>query len=121
MNNLNILDGFNDYQERCEETDMGNKGGRALLKPDWTYYAFGIAEEQGELLGKLKKLFRDKEGVIDAEFKDAVIGEMGDMLWYMARLCSKFDLPFSQVPMGNLNKLQSRKERNVLHGDGDNR
>jgi len=35
MNNLNILEGFNDYQERCETTDMGNKGGRALLTPDW--------------------------------------------------------------------------------------
>ena len=53
---------FDEYQEVCAELDLGNVGGRQKLKPEWMYYVLGIAEEQGELLGKIKKLFRDHGG-----------------------------------------------------------
>ena len=112
--------GFNDYQKECAKTDVGTAA-QDCLKPGWLYYVLGIAGETGELMEKIKKLFRDKKGVIDDEFKKAVIKEMGDVLWYMARLASWFDIDFREVALENVRKLQSRKVRGKLHGDGDNR
>ena len=61
------------------------------------------------------------QGIVDKEFKDNITKEMGDVQWYMARLCDQFDIPFEDVFTTNIEKLQSRKKRNNLHGDGDER
>jgi len=111
---------FNEYQRECRKTDVGTAA-QDCLEPGWLYYVLGIAGESGELIEKIKKLFRDKNGVIDFEFKEAVIKEMGDVQWYMARLCDWFEIDFESVFVTNVKKLQSRKKRNKLHGEGDNR
>ena len=111
---------FNEYQRECRKTDVGTSA-QDCLEPGWLYYALGIAGETGELMEKIKKLFRDKDGVIDFEFKEAVIKEMGDVQWYMARLADWFGIDFDVVAVANVEKLQSRKKRNKLHGDGDDR
>lgn len=111
---------FNEYQKRTAETDLGTSA-QDHLSPGWIYYALGISGESGELMEKIKKLFRDKKGIIDDEFKDAVIKEMGDVLWYMARLAYNFDIEFNIIPETNLEKLKSRKVRNKIHGEGDER
>ena len=113
--------GFDDFQERCAETDLGNIGGRKNLKPDWMYYVLGIGGETGELLEKVKKLFRDSSGDPTLEQKEAIMQEMGDINWYMARLCDVLGMPYSSVAWLNIEKLQSRKDREKLQGDGDNR
>lgn len=112
--------GFNDYQKECAKTDVGTAA-QDILSPGWLYYVLGIAGETGELMEKIKKLFRDKKGEIDAEFKEAVIKEMGDVMWYMARLCSWFDIDFRTVALTNVEKLQRRKSEGTIHGDGDDR
>jgi len=111
---------FNEYQRECRKTDVGTAA-QDCLEPGWLYYVLGIAGESGELIEKIKKLFRDKNGVIDFEFKEAVIKEMGDVQWYMARLADNFDIDFESIFITNVEKLQSRKKRNKLHGEGDNR
>lgn len=111
---------FNEYQIRCRETDVGTAA-QDSLDPGWLYYVLGIAGETGELIEKIKKLFRDKNGIIDQEFKDNVIKEMGDIQWYQARLADWFDIEYNIIAKTNIEKLQSRKKRNKLHGDGDNR
>lgn len=113
---------INEYQRKCEETDLGNKGGRALLNPDWSYYVFGLGEETGELLGKIKKLFRDYDGDSNnPDFRRYITLEMGDIMWYMARLATKLDIELSDVLKMNLEKLFSRKERGKIKGSGDSR
>lgn len=113
---------FDEYQNLAAQTDLGNVGGRKKLKPSWMYYALGIADEQGELLGKIKKLFRDHDGDDSSlEFRKAVAHEMGDILWYMAMLAKKLKIPFDDVALLNLEKLSSRKKRNIIMGDGDHR
>lgn len=112
---------FVDYQKACAKTDLGNVGGRKVLKPEWMYYVLGIGGEAGEFQEKVKKLFRDYEGVVSDDFRDDIIKELGDILWYMARLCDHLDIPFEDVPKMNVVKLMSRKKRDMLHGDGDNR
>lgn len=111
---------FNEYQRECRKTDVGTSA-QDCLEPGWLYYALGIAGETGELMEKIKKLFRDKKGVVDYEFRDAVIKEMGDVQWYMARLCDWFDVDFNSVAVANVEKLTSRKGRGKIHGDGDER
>ena len=111
---------FNAYQEDCRHTDVGTAA-QDVLSPGWLYYALGISGECGELTEKIKKLFRDKGGVIDEDFRDDVVKEMGDILWYMARMADAFDIPFGYVAETNSKKLISRMVRGKIHGDGDDR
>lgn len=111
---------FNEYQRECRKTDLGTSA-QDCLNPGWLYYVLGIAGESGEMVEKIKKLFRDKGGVIDNEFRVAVIKEMGDVQWYMARLADQFDIDFEVIFRTNIKKLLSRQGRNKLHGDGDDR
>ena len=111
---------FNEYQRECRKTDVGTSA-QDCLSPGWLYYILGIAGETGELVEKIKKLFRDKNGVIDYEFKAMVTKEVGDVQWYMARLCDQFDIDFDSVAVTNVKKLASRKARNKIHGEGDDR
>lgn len=113
----NALD---DYQDRCALTDVGTSA-QDCMSPGWLYYVLGIAGESGEACEKIKKLFRDKGGVIDQEFLDLFIKEMGDIMWYIARLAAQFDIKLSTIADTNLRKLMERMERGKLHGDGDNR
>jgi len=111
---------FNEYQKECGKTDVGTSA-QDCIEPGWLYYALGIWGESGELGEKIKKLFRDKKGVIDDEFKAMVTKEMGDVEWYMARLADWFGIDFESVFVTNVEKLQSRQKRNKIHGDGDDR
>lgn len=111
---------FNEYQYKTKLTDLGTSA-QDCLNPGWLYYALGAAGETGELIEKIKKLFRDKKGIIDEEFIEQVTKEMGDCLWYHARLASHLGIKFNDVAEENITKLLDRLERNKLHGDGDNR
>ena len=47
--------------------------------------------------------------------------ELGDVLWYINYLAVKLDIPLKDVAAANIEKLQSRKERSTLKGQGDDR
>jgi NTP pyrophosphatase (non-canonical NTP hydrolase) len=79
----------------------------------------GLANEAGELAGKVKKIFRDKGGMIGAEDRAALKGELGDVLWYLAQICTELDLTLEEVAQANLDKLFSRLERGQIGGEGD--
>lgn len=111
---------FREYQIECRKTDVGTSA-QDYLKPGWLYYVLGIAGESGEFVEKIKKLFRDKKGMVDQEFKDLVIKEIGDMLWYQARILDQFEIDFNHVAKTNIEKLLDRMERGKIHGEGDNR
>ena len=111
---------FNEYQKECAKTDVGTAA-QDVLDPGWLYYVLGIAGETGELIEKIKKLFRDKNGIVDDEFKEAVIKEMGDVQWYQARLADWFGIKFEEIFTTNVEKLHRRKELDLIHGDGDDR
>ena len=91
------------------------------LEPPWMYYVLGMAGEMGEFQEKIKKLFRDNKGAITYDISVDLIYELGDILWYMARFCAELGIPFDDVAKLNIEKLFSRKKRNMLQGDGDNR
>lgn len=47
--------------------------------------------------------------------------EAGDILWQLSGLCSVMGWTLEEIAQTNLDKLASRKQRNVIDGDGDNR
>lgn len=101
---------LNDYQARAVVTAIYPE--TATI----TYPAMGLANEAGEVLGKVKKIVRD--GTFNRE---DILDELGDVLWYTAALARDLDSELSEVAQRNLDKLASRKERGVLRGSGDKR
>ena len=83
------------------------------------YLALGLASEAGEVSGVVKKKIRDN--TYSLEFEQKMVKELGDVCWYLARLLDELDLSLEEVLEANIRKLSSRKERNQLGGNGDDR
>lgn len=104
---------FNEYQDWTDQTAIYPEGLDGL----W-YVGMGIASEAGEVAGKLKKILRDGDS---PELREKVFHELGDVLWYAARVAAEMQWPLEAVARANREKLESRKERGVIGGSGDNR
>ena len=85
------------------------------------YPTLGLTNEAGELAGKVKKIFRDRNGRITEDDREALKGELGDVLWYLTQICTQLDLSLAEVAQANIAKLASRRERGKIGGDGDDR
>jgi NTP pyrophosphatase (non-canonical NTP hydrolase) len=70
---------------------------------------------------KVKKVLRDREGVFDAQARQDLALELGDVLWYVAQLATELNLELEQIAAANLSKLADRAARNVISGSGDRR
>ncbi len=108
---------FEEYQNKAKETALYPDKYRVV------YPALGLGNEAGEVMGKIKKWLRgdDGDGPMSKERIELLEGELGDVLWYLAVLASDLGLSLEDVAKSNLDKLQSRKDRGVLKGDGDKR
>ena len=104
---------FNDYQDQVSKT--------AIYKHEIIYPALGLANEAGEVLGKIKKVLRDNDGEFTPEKREEIGKEFGDVLWYISALARDLNLSLDAIAQQNLNKLNSRLSRGVLGGSGDNR
>jgi len=85
------------------------------------YPILGLAGETGEVCEKVKKIFRDKQGIFSKTDREELVKELGDVLWYITAIAFEIGSNLTQVAEGNIRKLSSRKDRDVLHGNGDNR
>ena len=107
---------FNEYQTKSRKTAGYPAIGHAVIYP-----TLGLVNEAGEVAGKIKKVFRDKDGEISAETREALKAELGDVLWYIAQVCTELEISLDDVVEYNLAKLLDRKARGQIRGDGDNR
>jgi NTP pyrophosphatase (non-canonical NTP hydrolase) len=107
---------ISDYQELSRRTATYPGAGENIVYP-----TLGIAGEAGEVAEKVKKLLRDDDGVMTAERREALAGELGDVLWYVAQVATEAGLDLEEIAQGNLDKLLSRQQRGVLSGSGDSR
>jgi NTP pyrophosphatase (non-canonical NTP hydrolase) len=107
---------FNDYQTKSRKTAKYPVIGHAVIYP-----TLGLANEAGEVAGKIKKVFRDKGGVIGETEREALMSELGDVLWYLAQTCTELELSMDEVAEHNIEKLYSRLERGKIGGEGDAR
>lgn len=101
---------LNDYQDMALSTAIYPK------EEGIVYCTLGLAGETGEVVEKVKKWKRDDKLVL----QDVAL-ELSDVLWYAAVLADELGFTLEQVAQMNINKLQSRKERGVLGGNGDHR
>jgi NTP pyrophosphatase (non-canonical NTP hydrolase) len=108
---------FDDYQKQALTTVLST--GDEFK--DMLHWVLGINGEAGEVAEKMKKIIRDKAGVVSEEDKHELAKEIGDVLWYIAVLAHQLDVPLDKIAQQNLDKLFSRKSRGVLGGSGDNR
>lgn len=83
------------------------------------YLTLGITSEAGEVADKVKKIIRDG-GSLEEKRKD-IMGEVGDVLWYVAQIGLVIGFSLEEIAKKNIEKLLDRKERNVISGSGDNR
>jgi NTP pyrophosphatase (non-canonical NTP hydrolase) len=107
---------FSEYQAKSRKTAIYPPIGHPVVYP-----TLGLTNEAGEVAGKIKKIFRDKSGVIGAAEREALKGELGDVLWYLAQVCTELELSLDEVAEHNLEKLSSRQARGRIGGEGDNR
>lgn len=112
---------FNDYQRTIHQFAKYQDGCKATGVPNVVYCLLGLGEESGEVLGKYKKIIRDKNGVINNDDVTAIKKELGDVLWYLAEVAYNFGLGLDDIAQTNIDKLMDRKERNKISGSGDNR
>ena len=108
---------FNDYQEAAKRTAIYPSVGRNIIYP-----TLGLNGEAGEIAEKVKKLIRDGNSIwSDPKFVSELIEELGDVIWYIAAICSELGVTMDHVVEINIAKLNSRAERDVLSGSGDDR
>lgn len=109
------------------EMTLGEYQRLALVKKTYgigqpVYYpGFGIGSEAGEVAGKLMRLQRDHNGVLNQERKLEIAKELGDCLWYITACAEDLGLTLEDIAILNLEKVKYRNENNKIHGEGDNR
>lgn len=110
------MENFDEYQKLSRRTWN-------LVRTDHpiVYPTLGLVNEAGELAGKVKKIFRDKQGEISDADRDALKYELGDVLWYLAQIATELNLSLDEIAQANIDKLASRLERNQIQGEGDYR
>ena len=124
---------LNEYQEKAMTTCMPSSN-------NFSYMFLNLVGEVGELASKVAKAIRktkysielndldfvwdkaDKTEEIEAcQMEQELQKEAGDILWQLSGLCSVMGWKLEDIGQQNLDKLASRKKRNVIEGDGDNR
>ena len=101
---------LNEYQNAAAKTAVYKTAHQIL------YPALGLAGEAGEVANKVKKMLRDND--FD---RDAIVAEIGDVLWYIAALSRDLNVSLHDIALGNIEKLYGCKERGTLQGSGDKR
>lgn len=121
---------LNEYQEKAMTTCMASSN-------NFSYMFLNLVGEVGEFASKIAKGIRkdvmyigEKESdnaLYFTEFPDMIeqeeelMKEAGDILWQLSGLCSVMGWDLERVAQINLDKLASRKQRNLIDGNGDNR
>ncbi len=93
---------FREYQLEASKTDQVDEDdAKSKLVP-----LLGLAGEVGSLLSEYKKFLRD--GGAHQRFEEQVAEDLGDLLWYIANVASKFELDLDDISKRNLEKVKSR-------------
>ena len=107
----------NKYQELAMRTVNKELSKKEMLVNG----VMGLNGESGEVIDLVKKhLFHGHD--LD---RDKIIKELGDVLWYIAEVCSSLDVSIDEVMEKNIEKLAKRysngfsKEASINRKDGE--
>lgn len=89
------------------------------------YPVLKLAGEAGEVAEKVGKWMRDEGWLpgrpLSAAQREALVRELGDVLWYVAAVAHDLGVPLAQVAEKNVAKLADRQARGAIGGSGDDR
>ena len=100
---------FNKYQDQARTFRAASASSQ--------YALLGLAEESGEVLGKVAKHIRDGSDL--GHLKQTLLKELGDVLWMVSAVADDYGIELGAIAEHNIIKLTDRKARNVIHGSGD--
>ena len=83
--------------------DFTRKTAKYPKRREKEYLMIGLMNEAGEVGGAFKKEIRDR-----VDNTELIIDEMGDVLWYLQRLCDVYDIKISELMVNNMDKLFQR-------------
>ena len=97
------------YIEKSSRTDLNDYSPivERIANPETAkmiHYLLGIGSESGELQNALKRWVAYERPLDKTNVKE----ELGDVLWYMARICDMFGWTFEEVMALNIKKLETR-------------
>ena len=107
---------FDEYQALAERTINPHLGTQEMLK----HGVFGLAAEAGEVAGLFQKEY---QGHLLTD--EALIKELGDVLWMVAEICTVKGIPMDSVAKTNIEKLKARypdgftSDRSIHRREGD--
>ena len=117
MNRMNISE-FNDFQDWAHKGFMSTHA-----DADTTHQIvealLGLSEETGELAALFKRYFRGDHDLYTA--CKGVLGEAGDVIWYVAVIARIAGWDLSRIIDHNIEKIESRQQRDQVHGTGGDR
>lgn len=116
---------FDDYQRFTKSLagyneDIFYKIDGEYHQAPWSYPATALAEEAGEVSGKISKYIRKRDTDL-ATLRENIKKELGDVMYNVSETARQFGFKLSEIIDGNVEKLTDRSERGVLIGEGDNR
>jgi len=83
--------------------DFTRRTARYPKRREKEYLMLGLMNEAGEVGGAFKKEIRDH-----VDNTALIIDEMGDVLWYLTRLCDVYNIKISELMINNIDKLFGR-------------
>jgi NTP pyrophosphatase (non-canonical NTP hydrolase) len=103
---------FNEYQDSIEKFAVYPREQQLTAI---SYLALGINGEAGEVAEQVKKAIRN-DGEITAERRLKILDEIGDVLWYITRIASEFNVSLEEIAVRNVEKLEKRRRiENLKH------
>lgn len=91
-----------------DQYQISAKGTNVIGDKPATLLILGLFGEIGSVVSELKKKQREEDAYIG--FKDSVLEELGDALWYLSSICTHID-----ISLGRL----ARSAFGELHADGE--
>lgn len=105
---------FFDYEKFVEQT-------KDNMCNDILYLTVAMCGEAGEVADKVKKIYRDHEGIVNSVAEQEIAAELGDVLWYLTAIAVKLRVPLWSIAKCNIDKVNRRINMETLHGSGDYR
>tara|TARA_R100000700_G_scaffold29804_1_gene36667 strand:- start:6077 stop:6397 length:321 start_codon:yes stop_codon:yes gene_type:complete len=87
-------------------TDFTRKTAKYPKRREKEYLMIGLMNEAGEVGGAFKKEIRDR-----IDNTELIIDELGDVLWYLTRLCDVYNIKLSELMVNNMDKLFNRMSK----------
>lgn len=104
---------LNEFQNDSARTMQDDQPDAAMC----ANYAMGLAGECGEVVNLLKKALYHHH-TLD---RDALIDELGDVLWYVCAIATHHDIPLEDIACANIQKLEERYPDGFTHDASRNR